>query len=244
MGHRAYAFAIVCGLALTISVGLGLAASSGSESTAGSSTPTASIRACVELTGSKETRGDIKLRRGSRCPAGEAPLSWDTTGTPGAKGDAGPTGPPGSVGVKGDTGPAGQSGGDGATGPPGPAGAKGDTGPAGPSGQAGPDGAPGPAGAQGPPGPTDSQVTAPATATTVLSAPLGTVATATATCPAGKRIMGGGVTLSTSVANQLNRAAARENYPSAPNAWTGTLVITSALVGSTATINVYAVCTV
>jgi hypothetical protein len=81
-------------------------------------------------------------------------------------------------------------------------------------------------------------------ATTPLSAPLGTVATATATCPAAKKILGGGITVSTSVAAQLNRAAPRENFPSAANAWTGTIVITSALVGSTATINVYAVCTV
>ncbi|HET6643086.1 MAG TPA: hypothetical protein VFG93_07410 [Gaiellaceae bacterium] len=87
-------------------------------------------------------------------------------------------------------------------------------------------------------------MTAPVSATTLVSAPLGTIATATATCPTGKKIMGGGITLSTSVANQLNRATPRENYPSAANAWTGTLVITSALVGSTATINVYAVCTV
>ncbi len=87
-------------------------------------------------------------------------------------------------------------------------------------------------------------MTAAVSATTPLSAPLGTVATATVTCPAGKKILGGGITVSTSVANQLNRAAPRENFPSAPNAWTGTVVITSALVGSTATINAYAVCTV
>ena len=86
-------------------------------------------------------------------------------------------------------------------------------------------------------------MTAPASATTVINAPLGSIATATATCPAGRKIIRGGVAVSTSVASQLNRAATRENYPSAPNAWTGTLVITSGLVGSTATINVYAVCT-
>jgi hypothetical protein len=111
----------------------------------------------------------------------------------------------------------------------------------GPQGPAGPEG---PQGAQGPPGPSDSQVTAPVSATTPISAPLGTVASATATCPAGTSILGGGITVTTSVPNQLGRAVPRKNYPSAPNAWTGSLVITSGLVGSTATITVYAVCTV
>ena len=87
-------------------------------------------------------------------------------------------------------------------------------------------------------------MTAPVSATTPVNAQQGTVASATATCPAGKKIMGGGITITLSIPTQLNRAAPRENYPSAPNAWTGTLVITSTLVGASATISVYAVCTV
>jgi hypothetical protein len=56
--------------------------------------------------------------------------------------------------------------------------------------------------------------------------------------------MGGGITLTVSVAAQQGRARVRDDYPSAPNAWTGSLVVTSGLVGATATISVYAVCTV
>jgi hypothetical protein len=126
-------------------------------------------------------------------------------------------------------------------GPRGPRGLQGTRGPAGAEGPAGPEG---PQGLQGPPGPSDSQVTAPVSATTPINAPQGTVASATATCPAGTSILGGGITVTTSVPNQLGRAVPRENYPSAPNAWTGSIVITSGLVGSTATIAVYAVCTV
>jgi hypothetical protein len=87
-------------------------------------------------------------------------------------------------------------------------------------------------------------VTAPVSATTPVSAPLGTIATAIASCPVGKKILGGGITVSTSVPNQVNRVVVREDYPSAPDAWTGSLFLTSALVGSTATISVYAICTV
>jgi hypothetical protein len=175
------------------------------------------IHACVETTGGSLTRGDIKLRRGPRCAPGTRALSWNRRGLRGPRGLRGRVGPLGPQGLRG---------------------------PAGPEGPQGPAGPEGPQGAQGPPGPSDSQVTAPVSATTPISAPLGTVASATATCPAGTSILGGGITVTTSVPNQLGRAVPRENYPSAPNAWTGSLVITSGLVGSTATITVYAVCTV
>jgi hypothetical protein len=169
------------------------------------------IHGCIETRGVPATRGDIKIRRGSRCMPGTRALNWNQRGPRGLRGPSGPRG------LQGTRGPAG------AEGPPGPE---------------------GPQGLQGPPGPSDSQVTAPVSATTPISAPQGTVASATATCPAGTSIMGGGITVVTSVPNQLNRAAPRENYPSAPNAWTGSIVIISGLVGSTATITVYAVCTV
>ena len=62
------------------------------------------------------------------CKRNEAPISWNTAGTPGPKGDPGPPGP------QGETGPAGPQG---ATGPPGPQGETGPTGPQGPPGLSG-----------------------------------------------------------------------------------------------------------
>jgi hypothetical protein len=77
---------------------------------------------------------------------------------------------------------------------------------------------------------------------TPVNAPLGTVATATATCPAGKSILGGGTTVAVSVSTQANRVQRTEDYPSAPDAWTGTVVVTSGLVGASATVTAYAIC--
>jgi hypothetical protein len=81
-------------------------------------------------------------------------------------------------------------------------------------------------------------------ASTPLNAPLGTIATATATCPAGTKILGGGATVHVSVPAQVTRVEKFEDYPSAPDAWTGSIFVTSGLVGASATITVYAVCTV
>jgi Collagen triple helix repeat (20 copies) len=186
------------------------------------------VRACVETTGSDATRRDLKIRE-TACRKGEAPLRWGSlVGLKvGARGPRGARGPAGLQGIQGPAGP------QGVQGPAGPQGAS--------SSVPGP---PGPTGAAGPPGPTDSLVTAPVSATTPISAPLGTVASATATCPAGKKILGGGVTITVTVTAQQSRVAPRDNFPSASNAWTGTLVITSGLIGASATISVYAVCTV
>jgi hypothetical protein len=82
------------------------------------------------------------------------------------------------------------------------------------------------------------------TATSDVSAPLGTIITATATCPPGTKILGGGISGAVSIANQQSRVAARANFPSGPDQWTGAAIVTSGLVGATASINVYAVCTV
>lgn len=215
------------------------------------------LRVCVQRTGSVENVGDLNVRLGT-CGKGRQITipRVAQTGQAGEAGPAGAQGPSGQQGEKGDTGAKGDIGAQGPGGAAGQTGAKGDVGaqgppgPAGQAGQAGPTGPPGPAGAtgpagaQGPPGPTDSQVTAAVSASTDVSAPLGSVASATATCPTGKKIMGGGIQIGVSVANQAGRIATRESYPSAPNAWTGSLVVTSGLVGASATINVYAVCTV
>lgn len=66
----------------------------------------------------------------------------------------------------------------------------------------------------------------------------------TNTCPAGKKILGGGYTYSISTANQTSRVAV-DSYPSAGNAWTATVRVHQNLGGTvTITLSVYAVCTV
>ncbi len=66
----------------------------------------------------------------------------------------------------------------------------------------------------------------------------------TNTCPAGKKILGGGYTYAISMANQTSRVAV-DSYPSAGNAWTATVRVHQALGGSvTISLSVYAVCTV
>ena len=198
------------------------------------------LRGCVETRGDAATARDLKLPTGP-CHQGELAVAGPPVGgagAVGAAGPAGPVGPPGPQGPKGDTGAGGPAGEPGLKGDTGAVGPKGDTGAVGPKGDTGA------VGPQGPPGPADSQVIGPVTATTPASAPLGTVATATATCPAGTKVMGGGMSISVSVAGQRSRVSTDSNYPSAPDAWTGSLVIASGLVGATATVNVYAVCTV
>ena len=79
----------------------------------------------------------------------------------------------------------------------GPAGPKGDQGPAGPSGATGPRGASGPAGAQGPQGPSGPSGPSGISGWQYVvsdgrSLAPGQFSTRTATCPAGKKVLGGG----------------------------------------------------
>jgi Collagen triple helix repeat (20 copies) len=103
------------------------------------------------------------------CHPSETAISWSQTGP------QGPAGPPG---------------------PAGPAGPQGPTGPQGPAGPAGPQGPPGPQGPAGPTGPAGPQGPAGVSGYEVVNGPLvsGAVSTydAEATCPAGKRVLGGG----------------------------------------------------
>ncbi len=91
----------------------------------------------------------------------------------------GPAGPPGPQGISGEPGTAGLEG------------PKGEQGPAGPEGLPGPEGPPGPKGPPGPPGPSGisgwQYVTAGADAKPNM------FTTWQAKCPAGKRVLGGGV---------------------------------------------------
>ena len=82
-------------------------------------------------------------------------------------------------------------------------------------------------------------------ATSAAAAAAGTVVSATVTCPAGKKILGGGGTYTVSNANQYSRVAPLQSYPSAGNAWTSAVRVNTALgAGVTVTVTTYAVCTV
>jgi hypothetical protein len=109
----------------------------------------------------------------ARCKSGETLLDLNQKGV---KGDTGPQGPKGD---KGDAGPQGAQGIQGLPGKDGAAGQPGEPGPAGPLGPAGP---------EGPAGISDYQVV---TASIDVGG-FGTTATEAA-CPAGKRVLGGGV---------------------------------------------------
>ena len=124
------------------------------------------IRGCVGKSGALRV-----LAVGEQCKDGERPLTWAIQGDPGPVGPAGPAGPQGPVGPQGSQGPAG------------------------PEGQQGPQGPQGPEGPQGPASP--APVLGPAYAThSVLSSefPTGEVV-ATAMCPAGYTLTGGGFDL-------------------------------------------------
>lgn len=66
----------------------------------------------------------------------------------------------------------------------------------------------------------------------------------TNTCPAGKKILGGGYTYAVSTANQTSRVSV-DSYPSAGNAWTATVRVHQNLGGGVrVSLSVYAVCTI
>jgi hypothetical protein len=113
-------------------------------------------------------------------------------GVPGPIGMSGPVGPAGPQGVPGPQGPAGATGPVGPEGPQGPAGSPGAPGPAGP---AGPQGPVGPQGPQGVPGLSGHQIVKASAPVSPLNLVGGATMTATAACPAGKLVIGGGATL-------------------------------------------------
>jgi hypothetical protein len=66
----------------------------------------------------------------------------------------------------------------------------------------------------------------------------------TSTCPAGKKILGGGYTYSVSTAGQTNRVSV-DSYPSGADAWAVVVRVHQNLGGAvTVSLSVYAVCTV
>jgi hypothetical protein len=139
----------------------------------------------------------------------------------------------GVQGPKGDTG---------ATGPPGPQGLKGDTGATGP---AGPQGVQGPAGASG----SVSGVQIIEATTTSSSSPVfGTTATATATCPSGKILLGGGGSL-TKFSSNNDSMSLQSSFPlSAPFSTTPTMfravgVANNNFFNGNFTVKAFAICT-
>lgn len=153
------------------------------------------------------------------------------------RGPVGPAGPPGAQGRDGD---------QGGPGPPGPKGPPGDVGPPGspgPPGDPGPQGPQGDPGAQGTPGPAGAQLVEGTPVTSVPNPPRNTVVTASASCPAGKVLLGGGA-WATTTATQKERVHLMASYPSAADTWTGIGVVAISALGSgrTMTVTAYALC--
>jgi len=79
--------------------------------------------------------------------------------------------------------------------------------------------------------------------TSAPNAPRNTVLTATATCPVGKVVLGGGA-LVTTTAPQKERAQLVASYPSAADTWTAIGVVTVSALGGgqTMIVTAYALC--
>jgi hypothetical protein len=79
--------------------------------------------------------------------------------------------------------------------------------------------------------------------TSAANAARNTTVTATATCPAGKMLLGGGATV-TSTAAQKERVYLALSYPSSTTVWTavGVVGIASLGTGQTMTVTAYALC--
>lgn len=172
-------------------------------------------------------------------PAGPA----GPTGPEGPEGPAGPQGPAGPTGPQGAVGPAGPTGPQGAVGPTGATGSAGPTGPQGPIGLTGPAGAQGPAGSTGPTGPQGApgvssyQILTGSARSGNLAA--GAPLSARAVCPAGTRVLGGGVQQTTQLASG---PTVTSSYPDTQASWSAE--VRNNLVFSLGSVNlvVYAIC--
>jgi hypothetical protein len=77
----------------------------------------------------------------------------------------------------------------------------------------------------------------------VANAARNTTVTATATCPSGTVLLGGGAFVSTT-ATQKERAILQSSYPSSTTVWTGVGVVGIGALGAgqTMTVTAYALC--
>ncbi len=192
-------------------------------------------------------------------PSGaRGPTGAGVTGPTGAIGPTGPTGGRGPTG-RGATGPTGAPGATGATGPSGargptgrgatgPTGVPGATGATGPSGARGPTGA-GATGPTGPPGPAGfpgSVIIAGTPVTTAPNPAPGQKASATASCPPGSSLLGGGGRATVNGLPQAPLVAIYQTYPSSADTWTASGIVLVRPVGgggSAMTVQAYVVCT-
>jgi hypothetical protein len=152
------------------------------------------ITTCVNRSSGRLRLVPVRI---TRCWSGEYLLRWNAEGRPGPAGPRGATGatgaqgPQGDPGTRGDQGPQGAQGAQGLTGPQGATGAQGPAGADGVSGWARVSGAP-------------------------VALAVGEVS-ASVTCAAGKKVLGGGVSYAGQVqADQV----VDEGYPTADDTWT------------------------
>jgi hypothetical protein len=150
-----------------------------------------------------------------------APGAAGQPGAPGAPGAAGQPGAPGAPGAEGPQGPVGATG---ATGPVGPQGETGPTGPVGVTGATGPQGPTGPRGDTGPTGPAGpSGVSGYERVSSTLEIPANTIRFVTVSCPAGKRVLGGGITNEIPLL-LLQNVRMSESGPTTETSWGATIV--------------------
>ena len=129
---------VLMGLLGLVLVGAATGASASLSAPKEDAKAAATLRACVQRTGSPENIGDLNVRV-QACGGRRRlviPLGAGPRGPAGPRGATGPAGPQGPAGAQGTTGPAGPPGAGGA-GAPGPQGEPGPAGPAGPAGQQG-----------------------------------------------------------------------------------------------------------
>jgi Na+-translocating ferredoxin:NAD+ oxidoreductase RnfD subunit len=80
------------------------------------------------------------------------------------------------------------------------------------------------------------------TPTTVTAPVVNTIINATAACPVGKVLLGGGANVTNTQANL--RVVLVGSRPTSTTVWTASAVVTTALTGvNTATVTAYAICT-
>jgi hypothetical protein len=173
------------------------------------------ITACIEppTNANKATSGDLNM---VRCKAARK-ISWNIRGPRGLRGPAGPAGAHGSQG---------------------PAGTRGETGAAGPAGSQGP---PGPTGPQGPAGAGATLTTTVATSQDASGQAVDSTAHATADCPTGTVLTGGGGTVSNSAGAQ-GSVQLIGSQPSG-NGWVATGAVSTALGPSNVMeVTAYAIC--